>query len=130
MSVSKNQLNTLFAVLASEHRRAIIQQLSLQPHSISELADQLKLSLPAIHKHIALLEEANYVQRKKSGRTYFLALKRVGLQVAQDWINQFHVYWGSDTDSLENYVKSIERKKMLVDKKKQKSKYEKVPVSL
>ncbi len=130
MIPSNNQLDSLFAVLANKHRRAIIQRLSLQPSSISELADDLGLSLPAIHKHIALLEEAKYVQRKKSGRTYFIALKRTGLLVAQDWVNQFHTYWGSDDESLENYVKSIENKKLIISNKNLKTKYEKVRVSL
>ena len=130
MSLSNNQLDSLFAVLANKYRRTIIQRLSLQPSSISELADELRLSLPAIHKHLALLEEAKYVQRKKSGRTYFIALKRTGLLVAQDWVNQFHTYWGSDDESLENYVRSIENKKSIISKKNIKTAYEKIHVSL
>lgn len=130
MTPSNNQLDSLFAVLANKYRRAIIQRLSLQPSSISELADDLGLSLPAIHKHIALLEEAKYVQRRKGGRTYFIALKRTGLQVAQDWVNQFHTYWGSDDESLENYVKSIENKKLIISNKNLKTGYEKVRISI
>lgn len=102
-------LDPLFEALANQHRREIISILSLQPVSISQLASMRGLSLPAIHKHIKILEEAEMILRKKIGRTNFLALNRNGLRALQDWLMQFHTYWGSNEETLENYAQYLSR---------------------
>lgn len=112
MSRDDAQLDILFDTLANKHRRAIVYSLSVQPASISQLATQQGLSLPAIHKHIKVLEKAELVMRKKSGRCNFLALNRDALHTLRDWIEQYHVYWGSNAETLENYVNSIEKERM------------------
>jgi DNA-binding transcriptional ArsR family regulator len=103
-------LDDIFEALANKHRREIIYALSLQPYSISGLAEMRELSLPAIHKHIKLLEQAGLVRRKKIGRSNILALRRESLQVLQKWVGQYHAYWGNDEESLENYVQYLDRK--------------------
>ena len=103
-------LNRIFRALANQHRRAIVYHLSLQPASITELAQAEKLSLPAIHKHIAILEQAGLVERRKSGRINFLALNRQALIGLQQWITQYHPYWGNQKESLENYVSGISQR--------------------
>jgi len=55
------------------------------------------------------LERAQLVQRKKSGRTNFLAIDRRALRELSDWIHQYHAYWGDNKETLENYVAGIER---------------------
>lgn len=109
MSNNANHLDLIFEALGNKHRREIILSLSRQPASISQLADERKLSLPAIHKHIRQLEEAELIQRKKLGRTNFLALNRVGLLAAQNWLGEFHAYWGSDRESLDNYLSHLNK---------------------
>ncbi|OFW67031.1 MAG: hypothetical protein A2Z12_07210 [Actinobacteria bacterium RBG_16_68_21] len=106
---STSHLDGVFDALANEHRREIIHALSLQPRSISELAYERGLSLPAIHRHIKALEEADMIVRKKVGRTNFLALNRKPLRNLQDWVRQFHPYWGSETETLDNYVEHLSR---------------------
>lgn len=106
---SNKHLNNTFEALANEHRRSIVYRLSLLPASITQLANAEKLSLPAIYKHIKTLERAKLVQRKKSGRTNFLALDRTALRGLRDWIEQYHAYWGTNEETLENYVAGIER---------------------
>ena len=103
MAEESDALDVLFAALANRHRREIIYALALQPHSITQLADLRGLSLPAIHKHIAVLEDAGMVVRRKSGRTTFLALERQSLRTLQFWLGEFHAYWGTGAESLENY---------------------------
>src|SRR3989338_4080577 len=100
-------LDNVFEALANKHRREIIYVLSLQPYSISQLAAMRGLSLPAIHKHIKLLEEAGLIIRKKVGQTNFLTLNRLSLRGLQDWLMQYHTYWGSDGETLENYAKYL-----------------------
>jgi len=99
-----DDLSRLFDALANEHRREIIRMLALQPRSISQLAQLRQLSLPAIHKHIRVLEGADLVRRRKLGRTNFLALDRKPLRGLQTWMEQFHPWWGTDEETLENYA--------------------------
>src|SRR3989344_5478863 len=117
---SNKQLSDTFEALANEHRRSIVYRLSLQPASITQLANAEKLSLPAIHKHIKILERSKLTRRKKSGRTNFLALDRTALRALRDWIEQYHAYWGSNEETLENYVAGIERANESLKIKKQK----------
>ena len=100
-------LDDVFEALANTHRRAVMHALSLRPHSISQLASIQGLSLPAIHKHIRVLEEAGMVIRKKAGRTNFLALNRKPLRDLQEWVGGFNPYWGSEKETLENYARHL-----------------------
>lgn len=99
-----DELSPVFNALANEHRREIIHALALQPRSISQLASLRGLSLPAIHKHVRVLEDAAMVRRRKIGRTNFLALERTPLQKLTSWVEQFHPWWGTEEESLETYA--------------------------
>lgn len=103
------KLDRVLAALANKKRREIVHTLGLQPASIGQLADQQRSSLPAIHRHIKVLERARLVRRKKSGRVNFLALDRTGLLLIQKWIAQYHAYWGTNEETLENYIASIKK---------------------
>jgi DNA-binding transcriptional ArsR family regulator len=102
-------LDRVFEALANAHRREIIYVLGLQPYSIHHLAGMRGLSLPAIHKHIKILESAGMVNRRKIGRTNFLTLDRESLRGLQDWLGQYHAYWGTDKETLENYEAFLSR---------------------
>lgn len=95
-------LDKVFEALANQHRREIIYVLGLQPCSISNLASMRGLSLPAIHKHIKVLENADMIIRRKIGRTNFLTLNRQSLRGLQEWLSQYQTYWGSESETLEN----------------------------
>ena len=101
--VTADDLDTVLAALANAHRRAIVHALGLQPYSISQLAELRELSLPAIHKHLAILENARLIRRRKTGRTTYLTLDRQSLRSLQGWLAGFHTYWGTDAESLANY---------------------------
>ena len=110
----QKDLDSIFEALASQHRREIIYALGLQPYSISQLASLRNLSLPAIHKHIKILEDAGMIVRKKIGKSNVLTLNRESLHCLQDLLMQYHTYWGSNEETLENYAqyfKQIERRK-------------------
>jgi DNA-binding transcriptional ArsR family regulator len=98
------QLDRLYSALAHRKRRAIIYDLSLKPSTISQLANKHELSLPAIHKHIRILEQSELIMKKKSGRTNFIALNQKTLQVGQAWMKQYNTNWGSPEASLDNYI--------------------------
>ncbi len=110
---NSQDLDKVFDALASQHRREMIYVLGLQPYSISQLAFMRHLSLPAIHKHIKLLENAGLVIRKKVGQTNFLTLNRNSLLGLQDWLMQYYAYWGTNKETLENYNKYLTVNKLL-----------------
>lgn len=111
-------LDNVFEALANLHRREIIYVLSLGPASISKLAFLRHLSLPAIHKHIDVLEKGGMVLRRKIGQTNFLALNRKSLRGLQDWITRFQPYSGNDETALENYAQSLSRDQIKIKEKK------------
>jgi DNA-binding transcriptional ArsR family regulator len=100
-------LDQVLEALANPHRRDIVYVLGLQPCAVSRLAQLRGLSLPAIHKHIKVLENAGLVSRRKHGRTTYLTLNRRPLQLLQSWVGQFHPYWGNDVATYENYARYL-----------------------
>ena len=96
-------LDSVLEALANRHRREIVYVLGLQPCAVSQLARMRGLSLPAIHKHVKVLQNAGLVTSRKTGRTTYLTLNPQRLRLLQDWAAQFHTYWGSDQATFENY---------------------------
>lgn len=113
------ELDVIFDAMANKHRRAIVYVLGLQPYSISHLAEMRGLSLPAIHKHIKVLEEAHVVTRRKIGRTNYLTLNRRALRSLQEWLGQYQAYWGSEDETLENYETFLRQYESTSQEKKQ-----------
>jgi DNA-binding transcriptional ArsR family regulator len=81
----------------------MVRLVGLQPYSISRLAKIRGLSLPAINKHVRVLVDAAIVRRRKLGRTTFLTLDRSSILHLQEWLGEYHAYWGTATETLENY---------------------------
>ena len=101
--MESEDLDKVLFALANPHRRDMVRFLGLQPSTISKLADLRGLSLPAIHKHVAVLEEAGLVARRKVGRSNVLTLNPHRLRSVQEWLGQFHTWWAGDGATLENY---------------------------
>jgi DNA-binding transcriptional ArsR family regulator len=110
-TIKSPDLDIIFEALANKHRREIVYALGLQPHSISQLAEMRVLSLPAIHKHIKILERAGMIIRKKTGLTTYLTLNKDSLYGLQQWLMQYHAYWGSNEATLENYTQYLDKEK-------------------
>ncbi len=102
-------LDDVLEALANKHRREMVYVLGLQPMAISQLAAMRDLSLPAIHKHVKVLENAGLVTRRKTGRTTFLTLDAAAMGSLQNWLSQFHTYWRSGDESLANYTDHLTR---------------------
>ncbi len=103
VGLSRERLDGVFGALGNARRRGMVELLALHPESISQLAGAAGLSLPAMDKHVRILESAGLVRRRKTGRTTFLALDRSGLLALQTWVGAFHPYWGTEAETLENY---------------------------
>jgi DNA-binding transcriptional ArsR family regulator len=98
------ELDIVLDALSNQKRRGIVHELSLSPSSIKQLARHHALTLPAIHKHLKILENAGLIVRRKAGRTNFITLNPGTLGLAQAWINQYQTAWGSAGATFENYV--------------------------
>jgi DNA-binding transcriptional ArsR family regulator len=97
-------LDSTFGALADPTRRAILASLMLGEASLSDLADPHRMSLPAVMKHVRVLEHAGLVSQKKIGRTRFCRLAPAPLKQAEDWIDQYRRFWEGAFDSLERFL--------------------------
>lgn len=108
ITYTSNRLDYIFSAMSHKKRRGMLHVLSFRPATVKQLAEEFNLSLPAIHKHMDALEKAHLVQRKKVGRTNFVALNRKSLKFTQNWINQYRTDWGNDKETLDNYITSVQ----------------------
>ena len=110
LSDAEQNLDGVFEALANSKRRSIINTLAFRPATVSQLAQEHNMSLPAIHRHIRVLEDTQLIQRRKVGRTNFVALQRKHFATAQAWMGQYRLDWGNDEETLENYIASLKQK--------------------
>jgi len=97
-------LDSTFGALADPTRRAILASLMLGETSLSDLAGPHRMSLPAVMKHVRVLQNAGLVSQKKIGRTRFCQLAPTPLKQAEDWIAQYRRFWEGAFDSLERFL--------------------------
>jgi DNA-binding transcriptional ArsR family regulator len=99
-------LDAVFAALAHPIRRAIIERLAAGDTSVSDLAAPHDVSLPAISKHLRVLEEAGLLEQTPDGRVRRCALKATPLSAAFSWIVQYRLFWEERLDALAEYLES------------------------
>jgi DNA-binding transcriptional ArsR family regulator len=97
-------LDAVFAALADPVRRAILTRLRQSAVSVSELAKPFELTLPAISKHLNVLERAKLIHRVKDAQRRQCHLNSEGLAIAADWLEEYRVFWEVQLDSLETYL--------------------------
>ena len=98
-------LDTVFSALAHPTRRAILERLTKGEATVTELAAPFKpMSLPAVSKHLRVLENAGLVVRKIEGRIHFVSLRADPMREAVDWLNYYRRFWESQFDSLADYL--------------------------
>lgn len=101
------QLDRTFFALSDPTRRAIIGNLARHgPTSVLEIAQPFDLSLPAISKHLKLLEDANLVTRTVKGRVHYLELCADPMSEANEWLAAYREFWESQFDALERFLES------------------------
>lgn len=101
-------LNNIFHALADTTRRGILARLANGDVVVTELAKPFDMSLPAISKHLGVLERAGLVTRHKDGRIRRCQLNPAPLESASNWITFYNQFWNTQFDSLESY---LEKKK-------------------
>jgi DNA-binding transcriptional ArsR family regulator len=97
-------LDAVFAALSDPTRRQIVQRLTAGETSVSELAEPFEMSLPAVSKHLAVLEDAGLVVRERRGQTRYCRLLPEPMQGALEWIARYGRFWEDQFDSLAEYL--------------------------
>ncbi len=108
MIVKESTLDQTLIALADPTRRAILQQLSEGEARVTELAAPFDISLNSVSKHIRILERANLVKRRKSGREHILSLVPAPLDEAADWIENHRSLWATRLRELDALLSSRE----------------------
>lgn len=101
---SSTHLNTVFFALSDPTRRAILERLAQGEASGTELAQPFSISVPAISKHLRVLENAALILHRKEGRTHWFRLTVSPMRDAAAWLEQYRQFWEAQFDSLETYL--------------------------
>ena len=103
-----DSLSSTFAALADPTRRAILARLALGEAAVGELAQPFAISGPAITKHLKVLEGAGLISRGRIGQQRPAKLEAAALKAASDWLGDYHRFWESKFDDLDDYLKQIQ----------------------
>jgi DNA-binding transcriptional ArsR family regulator len=107
----QDQLSSTFAALADPTRRAILARLALGETSVTELAKPFEMSLPAVSKHLKVLEQAGLISRGREAQWRPCRLDAGPLEGAGSWIEEYRRFWEQSLDRLEEYLRKIETAK-------------------
>lgn len=104
MRSTEDRLDHLFGALADRTRRKMVARLARTPATIGELAEPFAMSLPAVSKHVRVLERAGLVRRTIDGRIHRCTLEQKRLREANAWIARYTAYWDQTLDALAAFV--------------------------
>lgn len=100
------QLDLVFRALGDHTRRQLLARLAEGSAMVTELAKPFDMSLPAVGKHLRVLENAGLVQRTVSGRVHRCALNALPLKSAGAWVQDYGRFWQENLDALDDYIQS------------------------
>jgi DNA-binding transcriptional ArsR family regulator len=116
--MQNSHLDTTFAALADPTRRAILARLATGQASVQELAEPFDMSLPAISKHLKVLERAGLISRGREAQRRPCRLEAVPLKEASEWMGDFRRFWDESFDRLDEYLKNLQAKEKKHGRKK------------
>lgn len=105
---SEDILDRTFGALSDRTRRAILRRLADGEATVGELAAPFDMSMPAITKHLNVLETAGLIRRQRDGRMKRCSVRNDGLKPAEDWLTAQTAFWDGGLDRLETFLKSEE----------------------
>lgn len=104
-----DQLSSTFAALADPTRRAILARLSTGEATVTELAEPFSVSLPAISKHLKVLERAGLISRGRSAQWRPCRLDAAPMKDASVWLEEYHRFWEESFDRLEEHLRELQK---------------------
>jgi len=107
-----DKLSVTFAALADPTRRAILARLARGEATVTELAAPFKVSLPAISKHLKVLERARLIVRGRDAQYRPCTLRAKPLEEVSDWVARYREHWDESFDRLDGYLKELQQKEV------------------
>ena len=104
VNYSEAKMSRVFGVLADPTRRQIVSLLGHGPQTVTGIAANFTMSLPAVSKHLRIMEEAGVVSRHKQGRIHEMSLRPEPLEMGIEWLQWHQRFWKSSLKSLKTYL--------------------------
>jgi len=104
-----DRLSVIFAALADPTRRAILARLADGDATVTELAEPFSISLPAISRHLKVLERAGLISRSRSGQWRSSTLEADALKEATDWMERYRIFWDVNFDRLDAHLRRVQQ---------------------
>ena len=108
--MSTDQLSTTFAALADPTRRAILERLASGEAAVTELAEPFDISLPAVTKHLKVLQHAGLIARGRAAQWRPCRLKAAPLKEVANWVERYRQFWEQGFDRLDDYLRELQLK--------------------
>jgi|SRR5579859_6229623 len=99
-----DRLDAVFGALTDRTRRAMLARLARGPATVSELAEPFSISLPAISRHLKVLEQAELIERRVDGRVHHCSLDPATLHLAESWLLHYRSFWEGTLEALVQHV--------------------------
>jgi DNA-binding transcriptional ArsR family regulator len=106
-----DNLSITFAALADPTRRGILARLSTGAASVTELAEPFEMSLPAVSKHLKVLERAGLITRSRDAQWRPCSLEGARLKEVSEWLDHYRRFWEQSFDRLDEYLRELKRTK-------------------
>jgi DNA-binding transcriptional ArsR family regulator len=107
---SPRTLNRTFAALADPTRRRILAHLARGDRCVTDLARPHAMSLPAVSKHLRVLEKAGLIRRRRYGRVHQLNLEAAPMKQAAQWVEEYRKFWEGSLDRLAEYLEKTTKR--------------------
>ena len=121
MTMTTDALSLTFAALADPTRRQILARLASGRLSVTQLAEPFEMTMPAVSKHLKVLERAGLVVRERKAQWRPAKLQAAPMREAADWVDQYRQHWEESFDKLDVYLKTIAAEEKSPDGKNDKS---------
>jgi DNA-binding transcriptional ArsR family regulator len=118
--MTSDRLSSTFAALSDPTRRAILARLALGETSVSKLAEPFAMSLPAVSKHLKVLERAGLITRGRDAQMRPCKIEVNALKEADDWLEEYRRLWEQRLDRLEDYLQTLQAEEATKAKPKEK----------
>ena len=123
--MTSDRLSSTFAALSDPTRRAILARLALGETSVSKLAAPFAMSLPAVSKHLKVLEHAGLITRGRDAQMRPCKIEVNALKEAGDWLEEYRRLWEQRLDRLEDYLQTLQAEEATKAKPKEKKRVRK-----
>ncbi len=108
--MSLDPLSATFSALADPTRRAILARLALGETSVTELAEPFEMSMPAVSKHLKVLERAGLITRGREAQWRPCRIEPTALKNVDDWLERYRAFWEASLDRLGDYLEELQAK--------------------